>query len=116
MPTPRSPTLSVRERALRLAGINPWGAAATQFEVHHVVEKGRCTAAIARVHLAALRIDLDADLNLLVLPRPHQRIHTRAYTQAVNELMTVARPLGYTATVAALQHIKTTLIAKGSFP
>ncbi len=105
-----------RERALTAAGIDPASNAAKNYEVHHVVQQGHMGAAVGRANLAAVGIGIHDLENLVVLPKPHQSIHTDLYRTSVNAVTTVAVPGGRAAMTGVLTGVKAALTTKGTFP
>lgn len=105
-----------RERALIAAGIDPASDAAKNYEVHHVVQQGHLGAAVGRANLAAVGIGVHDLENLVVLPKPHQGVHTDLYRTSVNAVTTVAVPGGRAAMTGVLTGVKAALATKGTFP
>jgi hypothetical protein len=105
-----------RERALTAAGIDPASDAAKNYEVHHVVQQGHLGAAVGRANLAAVGIGVHDLENLVVLPKPHQVVHTDLYRTSVNAVTTVAVPGGRAAMTGVLNGVKAALTTKGTFP
>jgi len=83
---------------------------------HHLVEKGRAAAQAARDILEKWGIDINSHYNGLWLDRStHYATYTRAYTEAVDNVLKVADSSGRDAVLAALRDIAKGILA-GTFP